>query len=59
MLPITLLFQRKYLINISCRMMHELKVSVVQGLLMADVGNWLVCYEKLKKEYASFYIEFG
>lgn len=40
-------------------MMHELKVSVVQGLLMADVGNWLVFYEKLKKEYALFYIELG
>ena len=40
-------------------MTYDLKVSVVQGLFKVDEGNWLITYEKLRKDYASFHTEFG
>ena len=48
MLTTILPFQKKYVIKYFCfswRMMHEVMVSVVQRIFIADEGNWLFITE--------------
>ena len=59
---ITLACKKELIVNynyFSCKTMYHLKVSVIKWSLKENESNWLIRCEKLKKEFASFHVQFG